>query len=85
MHQVLQFPKSKREPNEQVVKRCRELLEKALEGDLTSLAYMSGHADGAHKYDMVGEYTEHPERVFVPATKAMFALCIHINDKGRKV
>jgi hypothetical protein len=46
---------------------------------------MSGHVDGAHKYDMVGEYTEHPERVFVPATKAMFALCIHINDKGRRV
>lgn len=88
MNRVVQFPREKRRVqtvNQQLVQRIRELLAEAISGEMTSLAYMGGNADGTHRYDMVGEYLEDPEKVFVPATKAMFALCIHINDKGRKV
>lgn len=52
---------------------------------MPSLAYMAEEFDGSHSYDMVGDYLDNPERVFVPATKAMFALCVLINDKGRQL
>jgi len=46
---------------------------------------MRGTCDGEHQYDIVGEYLDNPEEVFVPATKAMFALCVLINEKGGKL
>lgn len=52
---------------------------------MSSLAYMAERYDGTHGYDMVGGYLDNPEKVFVPATKAMFALCVHINDMGKKL
>ncbi|MCY1169053.1 hypothetical protein D9M73_90670 [compost metagenome] len=61
------------------------LLEQANNDEITGLAYLVESGNGSHSYGMVGDYLESPEKVFVPAAKGMFALCVHINEQGRKV
>lgn len=84
MCQLINFP-AKGRPDPELIRRLEILLHQAKHGRIKSIAFLAEKADGSQTYGVAGDYLINPSKAFVPATKGMFDLCVHIADLGQKV
>jgi len=84
MCQLINFP-AKEKPDPELIRRLEILLHQARHGKIKSAAWLVENSNGTQSYGVAGDYLVNPGKAFVPATKGMFDLCVHIADMGQKV
>lgn len=81
MPNVIPFPRQSKNHGD-LTKKLEVLLKQAAEGKIVSLAYLVERKDSSHVFGLSGDYFDHPEKVYVPANRAIYGLCTHIHDSG---
>lgn len=69
----------------ELIRRLEILLHQARHARIKSVAFLVEHANGSQSYGVAGDYLVNPGKAFLPATKGMFDLCVHIADMGQSV